>query len=241
MLRSLDIPARLTVGFAPGQFNPFTGYYLVHNTDAYALTEVLFPRLGWFMFDPIPGHELYPPSIEDNETFSVLQQIWRWVAGWLPSPVSGFLANVWAAVTGFLVTVLRWFWNLISTSLGGALLGLILAIAAGFLGWLGWTQAKRWLQYRRLAQLHPMARLYQTLLYDLEQRGFRKSRAQTPGEFAQSLREHLTPEQVEIIVEISTAYVAWRYGEQQPHLDYLGQQFKLLEHSWRSKAKTKLP
>ncbi|WP_322742772.1 transglutaminase TgpA family protein [Synechocystis salina] len=240
MLRSLDIPARLTVGFAPGQFNPFTGYYLVHNTDAYALTEVFFPRLGWFMFDPIPGHELYPPSIENNETFSVLQQIWRWVAGWLPSPVSGFLANVWSAVTGFLVTVLRWFWNLVSTSLGGALLGLILAIAAGFLGWLGWTQAKRWLQYRRLAQLHPMARLYQTLLYDLEQRSFRKSRAQTPGEFAQSLREHLTPEQVEIIVEISMAYVAWRYGGQEPHLDYLGQQFKLLERSWRSKAKAKL-
>ncbi|WLT38137.1 hypothetical protein NON20_21840 [Synechocystis sp. B12] len=42
-------------------------------------------------------------------------------------------------------------------------------------------------------------------------------------------------------MEISTAYVAWRYGEQQPHLDYLGQQFKLLERSWRSKAKTKLP
>ncbi|MFM7576136.1 MAG: transglutaminase-like domain-containing protein, partial [Microcystaceae cyanobacterium] len=35
MLRSLGIPARFTVGFAPGQFNPFTGYYLVHNTDAY--------------------------------------------------------------------------------------------------------------------------------------------------------------------------------------------------------------
>lgn len=240
MLRSLDIPARLTVGFAPGQFNPFTGYYLVHNTDAYALTEVLFPRLGWFMFDPIPGHELYPPSIENNETFSVLQQIWRWVAGWLPSPVSGFLANVWVAVTGFLVTILRWFWKLVSTSLGGALLGLILAIAAGFLGWLGWTQVKKWLQYQRLARLHPMARLYQTLLYDLEQRGFRKSRAQTPGEFAQSLREHLTSEQVEIIVEISSTYVAWRYGEQPPNLDYLGQQFKLLERSWRTKRKAKL-
>ncbi|MGL5033526.1 MAG: transglutaminaseTgpA domain-containing protein, partial [Microcystaceae cyanobacterium] len=28
MLRSIGIPARLAVGFAPGEFNPFTGYYL---------------------------------------------------------------------------------------------------------------------------------------------------------------------------------------------------------------------
>lgn len=239
MLRSLDIPARLTVGFSPGQFNPFTGYYLVHNTDAHAVTDVFFPGLGWYMFDPIPGHDLYPPSIENNETFSVLQQIWRWVAGWLPSPVSGFIGALWSAITGILSRFLGWFWDLISTSLGGALLGLILAIAAGFLGWLGWVQGKRWLQYHHLARLNPMARLYETLLYNLEQRGFRKSRAQTPGEFAQSLREHLSLEQVEIITEISTAYVAWRYGDQNPNLDYLGKQLKLLERSWRTTPKMK--
>ncbi len=49
MLRSLDIPARLTVGFSPGQFNPFTGYYLVHNTDAHAVTDVFFPRV-WVVY-----------------------------------------------------------------------------------------------------------------------------------------------------------------------------------------------
>jgi transglutaminase-like putative cysteine protease len=40
MLRSIGIPARLATGFAPGQFNPFTGFYVVQNTDAYAITEV---------------------------------------------------------------------------------------------------------------------------------------------------------------------------------------------------------
>ncbi len=191
------------------------------------------------MFDAIPGHDLYPPSIENNETFSVLQQIWRWVAGWLPSPISAFIGAVWSAIAGALSSFLRWFWNLISTSLGGALLGLILAIAAGFVGWLGWVQGKRWLQYRRLARLHPMARIYQTLLYDLEQRGFSKSRAQTPREFAQSLREHLTPEQVEVITEISDAYVAWRYGNQNPNLGYVDQQLKMLGRSWRTAPKIK--
>jgi len=52
MLRSIGIPARLVAGFSPGEFNPFTGLYVVRNTDAYAMTEVYFPKYGWF--DPIP-------------------------------------------------------------------------------------------------------------------------------------------------------------------------------------------
>jgi len=69
MLRSIGI-ARLVV-LQSGEFNPFTGLYIVRNTDAYAMTEVYFPKYGWFAFDPIPGHPLIPPSIEENQTFSV--------------------------------------------------------------------------------------------------------------------------------------------------------------------------
>ncbi|MFN7659141.1 MAG: transglutaminase-like domain-containing protein, partial [Dolichospermum sp.] len=73
MLRSIGIPARLVAGFAAGEFNPFTGMYVVRNTDAYAMTEVYFPKYGWFSFDPIPGHSLIPPSVEADQTFSVLR------------------------------------------------------------------------------------------------------------------------------------------------------------------------
>ncbi|MFW6359840.1 MAG: transglutaminaseTgpA domain-containing protein, partial [Chroococcales cyanobacterium] len=88
MLRSIGIPARLAVGFSSGQFNPFTGYYIVRNTDAHALTEVYFGRYGWFSFDPIPGHEIVPLSFEESHTFSVLQQVWHWIAQWIPTPVT---------------------------------------------------------------------------------------------------------------------------------------------------------
>jgi Transglutaminase-like enzymes, putative cysteine proteases len=64
MLRSIGIPARLVGGYAPGEFNPFTGLYVVKNTDAYMMTEVYFPEHGWFAFNPIPGMQLIPPSIE---------------------------------------------------------------------------------------------------------------------------------------------------------------------------------
>lgn len=52
MLRSLGIPARLTVGYTPGERNPFTGMYEVKASNAHSWTEVWFPGLGWQSFDP---------------------------------------------------------------------------------------------------------------------------------------------------------------------------------------------
>lgn len=240
MLRSLGIPARFTVGFAPGQFNPFTGYYLVHNTDAYGLTEVYFPTFGWISFDPIPGHDLFPPSIEDEETFSVLKQLWNWVASWLPSPVTGFLSLLWTNVIEAFFGFLGWLWKLISGSILGALLGLIGAIALGFLGWLGWEQIRRWLTRQRLARLAPMPRLYQQTLLTLKGRDLAKSSAQTPLEYAHSLQERLTPEQHSIVLEIVQAYVHWRYGNQEPNIPYLNQQLQLLIRSLERQQTTAL-
>ncbi len=52
MLRELGIPARLAVGYAPGERNPFTGLYEVKGSDAHAWAEVYFPGVGWQGFDP---------------------------------------------------------------------------------------------------------------------------------------------------------------------------------------------
>lgn len=52
MLRSQGIPARLAVGYAAGERNPFTGLYEVRAKDAHAWAEVYFPNVGWQAFDP---------------------------------------------------------------------------------------------------------------------------------------------------------------------------------------------
>ncbi len=52
MLRSQGIPARLAVGFTPGERNPFTGLWEVRAKDAHAWAEVWFPGVGWQPFDP---------------------------------------------------------------------------------------------------------------------------------------------------------------------------------------------
>jgi transglutaminase-like putative cysteine protease len=239
MLRSLGIPARLTVGFAPGQFNPFTGFYVVRNTDAYALTEVYFADYGWFSFDPIPGHELIPPSFEEDQTFSVLKQLWNWVAGWLPSPVVSFFTILWGDILGGFFRILGWLWGFISGSLIGVLVGLIVAVVLGFLAWLGFKQMRSRLYRRRIAKLPPMERLYQQMLEILKVKGYPKHPAQTPLEYARLAYQH-NPSGAEIIEEISQAYVRWRYGEQSQNLDYLRGQLKLLIRSLNRASQTSI-
>ncbi len=46
------VPARLGVGYAAGERNPFTGLYEVRASDAHAWAEVWFPGVGWQIFDP---------------------------------------------------------------------------------------------------------------------------------------------------------------------------------------------
>jgi transglutaminase-like putative cysteine protease len=215
MLRSIGIPARLAVGFEPGYFNPFTGLYEVKNTDAHALTEVYFPKYGWYSFDPLPGHPLYPPSFEDNENFGVIKQLWQWIAGFLPSPVSAWISQIFSYLVGFFALI----WGFFTQSWLGWICGLGLSIALSFGLWMGWQQWKRWRYQRWLGQQPPMERLYLQLLRSLSRWSIApKQPSQTPLEHWQTIGH---PEIAQTIEPIVLAYMAWRYGGQTPALDYL--------------------
>jgi transglutaminase-like putative cysteine protease len=229
MLRSIGIPARLVAGFSAGEFNPFTGVYVVRNTDAYAMTEVYFPRYGWFAFDPIPNHPLIPPSIEDTQTFSVLRQLWHWVAGWLPSPVTGLLNNVFGTILRWVIRAIAWFLALFSQGWFGVLTGLILATTAAFFGWLGWGQWREWRNRRWLKKLPAMESLYQQMLQWTTQKGLGKHPAQTPLEYARISYQHHAPTTAQVIDEICQAYVGWRYGGHTPNLQQLRQRWQSLK------------
>jgi hypothetical protein len=56
MLRSIDIPARVGLGFTQGEAVPNeTGTYVVHGHDFHSWVEVPFNGYGWLNFDPTPG------------------------------------------------------------------------------------------------------------------------------------------------------------------------------------------
>jgi transglutaminase-like putative cysteine protease len=233
MLRSIGIPARLVTGFGPGEFNPFTGFYIIRNTDAFALTEVYFPQYGWFAFDPIPGHEVLPPSIRESETFSTVRQFWNWLAGWLPSPVTGFIDGLIHLGTQALVRLVQWFNGLLQLGWFGILIALAGVTALGFVAWLMFLGLRRsWRQWR-LRQLPPTERLYQQMLASFLQQGIPKQPSETPLEYGQRLYARAKAHQAQAANEIAHAYVRWRYGGEAQNLAYLGKKLRIIQHTRR--------
>ncbi len=234
MLRSIGIPARLAVGFDSGRFNPFTGFYEVSNTDAHALTEVYFPDYGWFAFDPIPGHPLTPPGVDQDQTFSTVQQLWNWVASWLPSPVTAWLAQIWSLTLGWLVVGISLFFGLFSQGWLGIFMGSAIAISIAFCIWWSWQQLSKWQHRQWLKKLAPVDRIYQQMLAQLREQGISKYPAQTPLEYAQTVQEHRSATTSLLVTEISQAYTAWRYGAEAQQIDRLQDLLTSLKKEKRS-------
>ena len=55
MLRSLGIPSRLVVGFAPGVWDQGGGVWRVNSRHYHAWPEVHFPEYAWVEFEPTPA------------------------------------------------------------------------------------------------------------------------------------------------------------------------------------------
>ena len=82
MLRSLGIPARETVGYVPGSYNPITDLYDVKANDAHAWVQVWFPGYGWQNFDPtadVPLANPTPGSVFAHEASTTLAHL-----PWIP-------------------------------------------------------------------------------------------------------------------------------------------------------------
>lgn len=77
MARSLGLPARVAVGFTPGELDEDGVTYTVRGRNAHAWPEVHIPGAGWVPFEPTPGRgqpgtEAYtgvaPAQVEEDET-----------------------------------------------------------------------------------------------------------------------------------------------------------------------------
>ena len=210
MLRSLGIPTRYVVGFAPGKFNPFTGLYEVQNIDTQSMVEVFFPVYGWIAFDPVPNRPLFPPSLENNRTFGVMQTFWSWIAQFLPSSVTSFFAALFDSIGKFLGGVVNW---LIEMGWIGIAFGLAIAFGLGIGLWALWQLAIWWWQVQRLQKMPIPQRTYQQMLQWLSEQGKPKSSHQTPQEYVASLSDRVSEKQASAIAQITLIYQDWRYGD----------------------------
>ncbi|MFB7663494.1 transglutaminaseTgpA domain-containing protein [Kitasatospora sp. NPDC056138] len=65
MARSLGIPARVAIGFAPGS-SQGNGRYVVHSQDYHAWPELYFAGSGWLRFEPTPSRGNAPSYSQEQ-------------------------------------------------------------------------------------------------------------------------------------------------------------------------------
>jgi len=74
LMRSVDIPARMTTGYTTGNLIDGSNLYLVSDRHSHGWAEVYFPGYGWIPFEPTPGKEIpvvVPP--EEREAMAALR------------------------------------------------------------------------------------------------------------------------------------------------------------------------
>ena len=59
LLRTLGIPARISVGYAQGQRIENSNQFEVRGKDHHAWPEVFFPEIGWVIFEPTPSQPIF--------------------------------------------------------------------------------------------------------------------------------------------------------------------------------------
>ena len=232
MLRTLGIPSRYVTGFLPGEYNDLAHDYIIRGSNAHSWVEVYFPQYGWITFDPTP-----PGDAKQGGLFSRVGMYWDWFQfSWNEWVVNYDFSHQLSLARGVRQSSLSWserisnyyrekrlraentlkLWQarLAASrySLPGALI-FLLALLIYFRGRaLGGFVAVRWkLRARREGQLPSelAAFEYRQMLRLLERRGWRKSPAQTPLEFAASIR---VPEFAGPVAELTQLYQSARFG-----------------------------
>jgi transglutaminase-like putative cysteine protease len=91
MLRSVDVPARLVVGYLPGDLDINTGKYLLRDRHYHAWPQAYFPGYGWINLEATPGSAVSEVSVESPWVSSseiqaqaprVDMQYWEALAMW---------------------------------------------------------------------------------------------------------------------------------------------------------------
>ena len=54
MLRVVNVPARVAIGYQSGVYNPVSGWLVIRASDAHSWVEAWLPGRGWTTFDPTP-------------------------------------------------------------------------------------------------------------------------------------------------------------------------------------------
>lgn len=223
MLRTQGIPSRLVNGFRGGEFNDLNGTYIIRGRDAHAWVEVYFPEYGWAAFDPTPA-SLEPHSDDAWARMGLYldaaREAWReWIINYDFARQARLSAELSSRTNSVQEDVRSWYQknyrrllrkatslqqvNSISGATTALLVFLMLLLITLPLAPRIWRtlKLKKVLRDPKRAPRTAASYWYGRMLRLLERRGFRKSPAQTPEEFASAIGDPRIQKDVVVFTE----------------------------------------
>jgi transglutaminase-like putative cysteine protease/uncharacterized membrane protein len=232
MLRTLRIPSRVVNGFRSSEFNDLTSQYLVRASSAHSWVEVYFPDYGWISFDPTPSGPAQSQSRWGRAMLylDALASFWReWIINYdvshqytLGRQATRASFELYQRVRAWarleydnLLDAARQSQQTMSRAPGRWSMS---AVAAAVILILGANLGRLWRAFaRRRLAAHPedsprqAATLwYQRMLAAVAKRGWRKTPAQTPKEFARAVPDSALRQRV---AKFTEHYESARFGD----------------------------
>ncbi len=227
ILRTLAIPARVVNGFRRGEYNEWGSYFIVRASDAHSWVEAYFPGAGWLEFDPTPYAFPKDPQ-QVLRRFACLMDsvhvLWNEIVSFDRSKQAGFFQLVrgkleasWARLSQSGRSLLELgrgrqcsVWDLIWTLRGPLIVGAFAILLLALLFAYRTRLNQLWRRRSHRGDATEVARdYYLEMLVLLREKGFVKSRFETPAEFGRRVSSKLGSD---LPSQITDSYYETRFG-----------------------------
>ncbi len=232
MLRTVGIPSRVVNGFSGGEFNDITSQYVIRASDAHSWVDAYIPGEGWTEFDPTPPGDAIAHTNWNRFMLymDAMSSFWReWIINYdlshqlrltqdanrgsraVVGQVQSWGRNKYQKILAWASRTLDRIGN--STVKWGVrtiVLALMLLIALSIPRALGMIARSRLARAPQKSPQIAASIWYERMLRQTARRGWQKSPAQTPEEFAAGIAD---PQLKTKVSGFTQTYETARFGK----------------------------
>ena len=220
---------RVVNGFHLGEFNGFSNYFIVRQSDAHSWVEGYFPDLGWVEFDSTPSIDVVEPRLSFSRSFNqfldAMDMFWTEIITFDRVKQVGFfrslrynLRDTWTRISDISLELtgisdLEWLIRLKDWGFSKVIYLVLGSLIIAFL----WASRryrryfrilyKQWFFKQESSRIAP--EYYLEMLDLLNRKGFEKQAAETPHEFVKRIQADFEPLEPALITQL---YYRNRFG-----------------------------
>lgn len=217
MLRVLNIPSRIDVGFYPATFDNAAGGYLYKDLNAHAWVEVYFPSYGWVPFEPTASRPEFNRSGAAASTSSSSSSSQAGAGDGASTLDQRFLSENSLPNAGGPAVISQQS----NTGLFGWIVRVMVVVLLGIIAFMTYL----WL--RGMRGLSPTTRLFTKAQRSASWGGVPVRSSMTPYEYASMIGDQV-PGSRQHVRFLADLYVRERYGGQTPNAHEMGR----ARHAW---------